>query len=499
MFLPIGIGSGLALLVFLAFKGFDITPLVLLATAAGIIFMLVKRDLPGLGARKRFDLVGGGSKKVAKPITFDDIGGQEAAKLEFLEALDFIKNEDKVKALGIRPLKGILLAGPPGTGKTLLAKAGANYTSSVFVSASGSEFIEMYAGVGAQRVRKLFKDAKEAARKANKTSAVIFIDEIEVLGGKRGLNINHHEYDQTLNQLLVEMDGISTDDDIRILVLGATNRPDLLDDALMRPGRFDRVVKVDLPDKEGRLHILQIHTAGKPIDPEVSLEAISRETFGFSGAHLESLVNEAAILAMRDGSRTIKMSHFREAVDKVMLGEKLDRRPSKAERRRIAIHEAGHAIASELANSGSVSSVTITSRGKALGYMRQAPQDDQYLYTAEDLQKQIRVALAGAVAEELILGNRSTGCQNDLEQAVRLAKQMIASGMSELGTVILSDLPESVVYRTVQKIVREQETALREDLVALKDVLLAAADDLVEQEKISGEVIREKLATVRAA
>src|SRR5690606_24774647 len=218
---------------------------------------------------------------------------------------------------------------------------------------SGSEFVEMYAGVGAQRVRKLFQEAREAARRAGKNSAVIFIDELEVLGGKRGTNTNHHEYDQTLNQLLVEMDGIASDEDVRVLVLGATNRPDLLDDALTRPGRFDRIVKVELPDRKGRLHILKIHVAGKPVDSEVNLDELARETFGFSGAHLESLVNEAAILAMREKSKTIRASHFREAVDKVMLGEKLDRRPKLAELERIALHESGHAIASELVNPGS--------------------------------------------------------------------------------------------------------------------------------------------------
>lgn len=493
MVAPIVIGSYLAVMVFLGFKGYDVTPLILLAAAVALFFAIVRKDLPGVGTKKKFGLVNGGTKSVSKPVSFQDIGGQEAAKREFLEALDFMKNEDQVRKLGIRPLKGILLTGPPGTGKTMLAKAGAHYTASAFLSASGSEFVEMYAGVGAQRVRKIFQEAREAAKKANKKSAVVFIDEIEVLGGKRGMNTNHHEYDQTLNQLLVEMDGISANDEIRVLVLGATNRPDLLDDALMRPGRFDRVVKVDLPDKEGRLHILQIHAKGKPIDPEVDLTQIAKETFGFSGAHLESLVNEAAILAMREGSSTVTVNQFREAVDKVMLGEKLDRNPSIQERRRIALHEAGHAIASELANPGSVSSVTITSRGKALGYMRQAPQDDQYLYTKEDLEKQIKVALAGAIAEELTLGNRSTGCQNDLSQAVRLAKQMIASGMSDLGTVILEDLPETVVYRTVQKIVHTQEEALRMKIHALQDILHFVADVLVDQEKISGDIIRDKL------
>lgn len=492
-------GSYIAILAFLGFKGYDITTLILLAAVAGVMYLILNKELPGIGAKKRFELVNGSGVKVSRPVSFDDIGGQEAAKREFQEALEFIKNEEQVKKLGIRPLKGILLTGPPGTGKTLLAKAGAHYTGSTFISTSGSEFVEMYAGVGAQRVRKLFQEARETARQRNQKSAVIFIDEIEVLGAKRGQNTNHHEYDQTLNQLLVEMDGLNVQADVRILVLGATNRPDLLDEALMRPGRFDRVVRMDLPDKQGRVQILQIHTAGKPIDKTVDIEKLAKETFGFSGAHLESLVNEAAILALREGASTIGLQHFREAIDKVMLGEKLDRRPNATERRRIAIHEVGHALASELARSGSVSSVTITSRGKALGYMRQSPQDDQYLWTQEDLQKQIRIALAGAEAEEICLGTRSTGCQNDLQQAVKLAKQIIASGMSELNTVSIEDLPESVVFRTVQKIIESEAKVLHTLLTERKEILLACAEHLLDQEKLDGEFIRERLAAEEAA
>ncbi|NLY56415.1 MAG: AAA family ATPase [Firmicutes bacterium] len=491
MRISVAVGAFLGLISFLAWQGFDITPVLVLAAISGLFYLILRRDLSGLGTKKRFRIAADSRSKQRQSVSFADIGGQEAAKREFLEALDFIKNEAQVKKLGIRPLKGILLTGPPGTGKTMLAKAGAHYTQSVFISASGSEFVEMYAGVGAQRVRKLFQEAREAARRAGKNSAVIFIDELEVLGGKRGTNTNHHEYGQTLNQLLVEMDGIASDEDVRVLVLGATNRPDLLDDALMRPGRFDRIVKVELPDRLGRLEILKIHVAGKPVDPEVDLDQLARETFGFSGAHLESLVNEAAILAMREQSKTICNRHFREAVDKVILGEKLDRRPGPDELERIALHESGHAIASELAVPGSVSSVTITSRGKALGYMRQAPRDDQYLYTKADLANQIKIALAGAVAEELMLGMRSTGCQNDLQQAVGLAKQMIASGMSELGTVILADLPETIVYRTVHNIVGALEDEVRRELTERRDILRCCADRLLAEEKISGSFIRE--------
>ena len=284
-----------------------------------------------------------------------------------MEALEFVTDAAKCRALGIRPIKGILLTGPPGTGKTLLAKAAANYTNSTFIAASGSNFVEMYAGVGASRVRQLFQRAKEQAKKQGLASAIIFIDEIEVLGGKRGSNSSHLEYDQTLNQLLVCMDGINSEDEVRILVIAATNRADLMDDALLRPGRFDRIVKVDLPDKAARKHILQIHARGKPLSPEVSLDDIAAETFGFSGAHLESLLNEAAIGAMRRNMEVITAEHIKDAIEKVMLGEKLPRRPRPSELKRIAHHEIGHALIRELLQPGSVSSVTITSRGSALG------------------------------------------------------------------------------------------------------------------------------------
>lgn len=325
--------------------------------------------------------------------------------------------------MGIRPIKGILLTGPPGTGKTLLAKAAAKYTNSSFIATSGSEFIEMYAGVGAQRVRNLFETARNLARKENKNSAIIFIDEIDILGAKRGTNESHHEYDQTLNQLLVEMDGIKSDGEINILVIAATNRPDLLDPALLRPGRFDRQVVVDLPDKSGRLQILKIHTKNKPLGEDVNLEAIAENTFGFSGAHLESLCNEAAILAMRDNSDVILQKHFVEAVDKVILGEKSDKKPAEEEIFRVSVHEAGHAIISEIVNPGSVATVTIVPRGKALGFVRQFDKEDTLIYTKEQLEKDIMVALGGTVAELLVLGNRSTGSVNDFEQAVHIAKK----------------------------------------------------------------------------
>ena len=288
------VGLVLAGLFFLAMQGVNLLPWAFLV--GSFIFLMVM--VGGRGLSAKFHVV---RDATDKQLAFSDIGGQEVAKREFKEALEFIVKQEGAEKLGIRPLKGILLSGPPGTGKTLLAKAAARYTDAVFLAASGSEFVEMYAGVGAQRVRELFSRARQEAKVQGKKNAVIFIDEIEVLGGKRGQHSSHLEYDQTLNELLVQMDGIKAKEDVRILVVGATNRADLLDSALLRPGRFDRIVKVELPDCQGRLSILKIHCQGKPLAENVDLEKLARDTFGFSGAHLESLTNEAAIGALRAG------------------------------------------------------------------------------------------------------------------------------------------------------------------------------------------------------
>ena len=306
-----------------------------------------------------------------------------------------------------------------------MAKAAANYTDSVFVSASGSQFVEMYAGVGAQRVRRLFKQAASLAEQQGKRSCVVFIDEIDVLGARRGSHHGHMEYDQTLNELLTQLDGIDSSREVQTLIVAATNRPDILDPALLRPGRFDRIVRVDLPDKHGRLRILQIHAKGKPFAPEVDLERIAQETYGFSGAHLENVLNEAAINALRRSSEVIEPSDIQEAIEKVMLGEKLDRTPTAAERRRIAYHEAGHAMMAEHNRPGGGVLDHIASRGNALGYIRQSPTADQYLQTRDELVAGIQVCVAGAVSEELFLGQRSTGALGDIKQASEIAKRMV--------------------------------------------------------------------------
>ncbi len=348
----------------------------------------------------------------------------------------------------------------------------------------------MYAGVGAQRVRRLFKTARETAIKQNKNNAIIFIDEIDVLGGRRGQHTGHMEYDQTLNQLLVEMDGMKTDDSVKILLVAATNRVDMLDPALLRPGRFDRHVKVDLPCRDGREQILQIHTRNKPVAKDVKLKDIARETFGFSGAHLESLANEAAIYAFREGEKELKPHHFKEAIDKVIMGEKLDKRPNAEELRRVAIHETGHALISEVFRPDSVSTLTISPRGNALGYMRQTPEDDTYLYTREYLEKQICIMIAGALAEELILNSRSTGASNDFEQAVHLAKKIVTAGMSSLGIISEDSLPQRKMHSEITRILKEQEDRVREIIEPYKEKVIEVTNVLLEEERLSGTEFR---------
>lgn len=484
------IGVGIALLLFLGYLGVNVFPIVLLGVLVSVAYLLWERRGPTTAGRVE--------SPVRHRVNFDEIGGQEHAKRELMEALDFLRYRDRIRQLGIRPLKGILLTGPPGTGKTLMAKAAATYTDSAFVAASGSEFVEMYVGVGAQRVRELFRRARQSARKEGKDSAIVFIDEIDVIGGRRGGH-SHQEYDQTLNQLLTEMDGMQTTSNPLVLVIAATNRVDILDPALLRPGRFDRIIKVDLPDKEGRLHILKIQTRNKPLAKSVDLEQVARETFGFSGAQLESLANEAAIIALREGKEEIEQQHFRDAIDKVLMGEKTGRVPSRDELMRVAVHELGHAIVSETVRPGSVSHITISPRGNALGYVRQVPESDTYLYTKDQLDGQIMVALAGAVAEELVYGSRSTGAQNDFEQASRLARTEVECGLSKLGIVDAENLPQNLMDEEVRRILAEREKATKELLETYRPVLEELSALLVQEENLDGAVFRARLAQVESA
>jgi ATP-dependent metalloprotease FtsH len=483
MGMDIAIGAGVGLFFYLWVAGYNVMPIGLLVLSAFFLWKFVFQ-------RQVLRTAGKGVQISSTPINFEDIGGQNAAKKELQEALDFLLFSDKMRELGIRPLKGILLSGPPGTGKTLLAKAAARYTNSVYLAISGSEFVEMYAGTGAERVRSLFRKARDLAKKEKKDSAIIFIDEMDILGAKRGSNVSHHEYDQTLNQLLVEMDGLGTEQSPKILVIAATNRAEALDPALMRPGRFDRQVKVDLPDKEGRLAILRIHTKNKPIAEDVDLEKIAQETYTFSGAHLESVANEAAVFALRNDAKKITMANFREAVEKVLLGEKLDRRPTEAELRRVAVHESGHALLAEHVRPHSVSQISIRSRGNALGYVLHYPQDDLYLYTQVMIEEQIMVALAGAVAEEIVLGARSTGAAGDYEQALHMVEKMLSAGMSSLGVIDVQRLSADQRQQVTRDILAELEERTRDIIIKHKDILSMLTSDLQLQEVINGEKLR---------
>ena len=480
----IALGIVPVLFIFLIFIGINIVP-ILFMFAVGAIFLVMTRARGGINI---------GSERKSKQRTpaylnFEDIGGQDRAKHELKEALDFLVKQDEIRKFGIRPLKGILLTGPPGTGKTLMAKAAAHYSDSIFIAASGSEFVEMYVGVGASRVRDLFKDARARAQKENKASAIIFIDEIEVIGGKREGG-QQREYDQTLNQLLTEMDGIHADDSPRILIMAATNRKEMLDSALIRPGRFDRHIVVDLPDKKGRDHILRIHANNKPLAAEVSLDKIAEQSFGFSGAQLESVMNEAAIYAMRESSDMIGQNHLSLAIDKVMLGEKTDRETTMEERIRVAYHELGHAITAEVVKNGSVSQVSLSPRGQALGFVRHNPQQDQYLYTKSFLEERIMIALGGSIAEEMFYGNRSTGSRNDFEQALQMVETMIDSGLTSLGIVDRAMVSKSLLMRENNAIFGQLIQSTRALLEQYRFVFERALAILLKEEVLSGDEFR---------
>ncbi|MGB9856579.1 MAG: ATP-dependent zinc metalloprotease FtsH [Dictyoglomaceae bacterium] len=361
-------------------------------------------------------------------VTFADVAGADEAKEELKEVVEFLKNPQKFRKLGAKIPKGILLVGPPGTGKTLLARAVAGEANVPFLSISGSEFVEMFVGVGAARVRDLFSQAKKLS------PSIVFIDELDAVGRHRGAGLGggHDEREQTLNQLLVEMDGF--DENTNVIVLAATNRPDILDTALLRPGRFDRRVVVDRPDLEGRKKILEVHMRGKPIAKDVNIDVLAKSTPGFVGADLANLVNEAAILAARRNRKEITMQDFEEAIEKVIAGpEKRSRIIRSSEKEIVAYHELGHALVGKLLpKANPVHKVTIIPRGLALGYTLQMPEEDRYLLTKEELEAEIAVLLGGRAAEELIFGQPTSGAADDLKRAVELARKMVCDfGMSE--------------------------------------------------------------------
>ena len=402
-----------------------------------------------------------------KKVTFDDVAGADEEKQELQEIVDFLRNPEKFKNIGARIPHGLLLVGPPGTGKTLLARAVAGEADVQFLSISGSDFVEMYVGVGASRVRDLFDQAKKIA------PAIIFIDEIDAVGRKRGSGLGggHDEKEQTLNQLLVEMDGFGRTEGV--IVMAATNRPDILDPALLRPGRFDRQIHVGKPDVKGREEILKVHGKNKRLDGNVSLKTVARSTSGFTGADLSNLLNEAAIMAARENSIVIRMEHLNEAMMKIVAGPaKRSRVQTRRDLKTTAIHEAGHAIATYLLpTQDPVLHITIVPRGQSLGSTWSLPHDDSSNMTRNEMYEEIVTLLGGRVAEDLFIGDISVGASNDIDRATKLAKDMIARyGMCEkLGTVSYLDGGEVFIGRDYQntKSYSEKVAATIDDEVKL--------------------------------
>jgi len=450
-------------------------------------------------------------------VTFGDVAGIEQAKLELTEVVDFLKNADRFTAIGAKIPKGVLLVGPPGTGKTLLAKAVAGEAGVPFFSISGSEFVEMFVGVGASRVRDLFEQAK------NNAPCIVFIDEIDAVGRQRGAGLGggNDEREQTLNQLLTEMDGF--EGNTGIIIIAATNRPDVLDSALLRPGRFDRQVVVDRPDFAGRSEILQVHARGKTFAKDVDLDKIARRTPGFTGADLSNLLNEAAILAARRNLTEISMDEVNDAIDRVLAGpEKKDRVMSERRKELVAYHEAGHALVGALMpDYDPVQKISIIPRGRAGGLTWFTPSEERLesgLYSRAYLQNQMAVALGGRIAEEIVYGNEevTTGASNDLQQVARVARQMITRfGMSgELGPVALgrqqgnmflgrditaerdfSEETAAIIDAEVRSLVDQAYDRAKQVLVENRAILDKLAGMLVEKETVDSEELQELLTT----
>lgn len=473
----------------------------------GIWFMLMQQSQGGGGRVMNF--VKSRARRYDEDnikITFKDVAGADEAKQELEEVVEFLKHPKKYNDLGAKIPKGVLLYGPPGTGKTLLAKAVAGEAGVPFFSISGSDFVEMFVGVGASRVRDLFEQAKKSA------PCIVFIDEIDAVGRQRGAGLGggHDEREQTLNQLLVEMDGFGANEGI--IMIAATNRPDILDPALLRPGRFDRQIVVDRPDIKGRQEILKVHVKGKPISPEVELGVIARRTPGFTGADLSNLVNEAALMAARKNKNKIDMPEMEEAAERVIMGpERRSRVISDKEKRLTAYHEGGHTLVGMLLdNTDPVHKVTIIPRGRAGGYTLSLPKEDRYYATRSEMLDELKVLLGGRVAEALVLKEISSGASNDLQRATSLARQMICEyGMSpELGPMTFGhrqdqvflgrdigrdkDYSEEVaakIDKEIRKFIDEAyqktESLLNENM----DKLHLIADALIERETLEGEEI----------
>jgi cell division protease FtsH len=437
-------------------------------------------------------------------VTFADVAGVDEAKTDLQEIVEFLKYPEKFNSLGARIPRGVLLVGPPGTGKTLLARAVAGEAGVPFFSISGSEFVEMFVGVGASRVRDLFDQAKR------NSPCIVFVDEIDAVGRQRGAGLggSHDEREQTLNQILVEMDGFDTN--TNVIVVAATNRPDVLDPALLRPGRFDRQVILDRPDLRGRVAILKVHTKGKPLDKSIDSEVLARQSAGFSGADLANLVNEAAILAARRNRKTIGMAEFNEALERIVAGpERKSRLISDAEKRIIAIHEGGHAVVQRvLPKCDPVHKVTIISRGMALGYTMALPLEDRYLQSKTEFEDKIAGLLGGNASERLIFGDTTTGASNDIEKATDLARRMVTEwGMSDklgplafgkrdemifLGREIgeqrnYSDDVAKMIDEEVRAIVEKGYARATQVLTENRQRLLTLADKLIAEETVEGD------------
>ncbi|MBF6604190.1 MAG: ATP-dependent zinc metalloprotease FtsH [Candidatus Limnocylindrales bacterium] len=437
-------------------------------------------------------------------VTFADVAGVDEAKTELQEVVEFLKYPEKFNSLGARIPRGVLLVGPPGTGKTLMARAVAGEAGVPFFSISGSEFVEMFVGVGASRVRDLFDQAKR------NSPCIVFVDEIDAVGRQRGAGLggSHDEREQTLNQILVEMDGFDTN--TNVIVVAATNRPDVLDPALLRPGRFDRQVILDRPDMRGRTAILKVHTKGKPLDKTIDVEGIARRSPGFSGADLANLVNEAAILAARRNKKVIAMPEFQEALERIVAGpERKSRVISDVEKGIIAFHEGGHAVVQRiLPKCDPVSKVTIISRGMALGYTMALPTEDRYLQSKSEFEDKIAGLLGGNAAERLVFGDTTTGASNDIEKATDLARRMVTEfGMSDklgplsfgkrdelvfLGREIgeqrnYSDDVAKTIDDEVRAIIDRAYDRAMEVLVTHRDRLQTLAEKLVAEETVDSE------------
>jgi cell division protease FtsH len=490
---------------------FQLIPIVLII---GAFLWIMNQSQAGGGRVMQFGKAR--AKQITKDqpkTTFQDVAGVDEAIEELQEVKEYLQNPAKFQAMGAKIPKGVLLFGPPGTGKTLLARAVAGEAGVPFYSISGSDFVEMFVGVGAARVRDLFEQAKQNA------PAIVFIDEIDAVGRHRGAGLGggHDEREQTLNQLLVEMDGF--DQRTAVILMAATNRPDILDPALLRPGRFDRHVTIDRPDLEGRKAILKVHARGKPFDDNVDLDVIARRTPGFTGADLANVINESALLAARWGKKAISMKEIEEAIDRVMAGpERKSRVMSDREKRVIAYHEGGHAlVAHVLPNTDPVHKISVISRGRALGYTLTLPEQDKFLLTREELTDELAMLLGGRVAEELIVGDITTGAANDIERATKIARQMVTEyGMSDvIGPLTLGqkqhevflgrdfqsqpDYSDSVAFEIdneVRQMIDQAHDEALEILQLHREKLDEMASTLIERETIEREDVEKMLADV---